>query len=230
MEIQVSLLYQVRVWWLFHQAELIHTLIMSRSRSVKRSPGCENFEDEKPEPPHGNLATHISKDHPLEWAGNSAAPGPSSAPIDQGYTVASAKLMKDFLAKGQLNPKKFPTKKGFLKHFTGWLFEDDLPFTTGKTPRIRQLFKYLKVTYQLPSDTTLWNALAKIYIELHGQVVCELSVSLNCLLQMSWCTYLTFTNRMSSRRSRTATTTELPVKWYSPLPGQLPTSLMTIGI
>ena len=158
---------------------------MSRSRSVKRSPGCENFEDEKPQPPLGNLATHISKDHPLEWAGNSAAPRPSSAPINQGYTAASAKLMKDLLAKGQLNPKKFPTKKGFLKYFAAWLLEDDLPFTMGETPGIRRLFKYLEVTYQLPSDTTVRNALAKIYIELHGQVIHELSVSLNCLLQMS---------------------------------------------
>ena len=37
-------------------------------------------------------------------------------------------------------------------------------------------------------------------------------------------------NRMSSRRSHTAMTTGLPVKWYSPLLGQLPTSSMMIGI
>ena len=37
-------------------------------------------------------------------------------------------------------------------------------------------------------------------------------------------------NRMSSRRSRTAMTTGLPIKWYSPLPGQFPTSSTMIGI
>ena len=85
--------------------------------------------------------------------------------------------MSDYLAEGQLNPKTYPTKKRFLKHFAAWLIEDDLSFTTGETPGIKQLFKYLEVTYQLPSITTIQNALARIYIKLHGQVVCKLSVS-----------------------------------------------------
>ena len=68
-------------------------------------------------------------------------------------------------------------KERVLKHFAAWLIEDDLPFTTGETLGIKQLFKYLEITYQLPSNTTIWNALARIYIELHGQVVHELSVS-----------------------------------------------------
>ena len=85
--------------------------------------------------------------------------------------------MEEFLEKGRLNPKLYPTKKGFLKHFATWLIEEDLPFTTGKSYGIKRLFKYLDVTFQLPSDTTVQNALAKIYIELHGEVVRELSVS-----------------------------------------------------
>jgi hypothetical protein len=47
----------------------------------------------------------------------------------------------------------------------------------GKSHGIKQLFKYLDVTFQLPSDTTVQNALAKIYIELHAEVVHELAVS-----------------------------------------------------
>jgi hypothetical protein len=39
--------------------------------------------------------------------------------------------MEEFLEKGQLNLKLYPTKKGFLKHFATWLIEEDLPFTTG---------------------------------------------------------------------------------------------------
>ena len=85
--------------------------------------------------------------------------------------------MEEFLEKGRLNPKLYPTKKGFLKHFTAWLIEEDLPFTTDESHSIQRLFRYLDVTFQLPSDTTVQNALAKIYIELHGQVVRKLSVS-----------------------------------------------------
>jgi len=85
--------------------------------------------------------------------------------------------MESFLEEGRLNPKVYPTKKGFLKHFAAWLIEEDLPFTTGEAPGIHWLFKYLEITYQLPSDTTVRNVLAKIYIELHGQVVRELLVS-----------------------------------------------------
>jgi hypothetical protein len=85
--------------------------------------------------------------------------------------------MEDYLAEGKLNPKMYPTKAGFLKHFTAWLIEEDLPFTTGEVPGLHRLFKYLEVTYQLPSDTTVRNVLARIYAELHGEVVQELSVS-----------------------------------------------------
>jgi hypothetical protein len=85
--------------------------------------------------------------------------------------------MELFLEEGKLNPKVYPTKKGFLKHFSTWLIEEDLPFMTGEVPGIHRLFNYLDITYQLPSDMTVRNVLAKIYIELHGEVVCELSVS-----------------------------------------------------
>lgn len=97
--------------------------------------------------------------------------------------------MADYLAEGKLNPKAYPTKAGFLKHFAAWIIEEDLPFTTGEAPGLHRLFKYLEVTYQLPSDTTVRNVLAKIYAELHAEVVRELSVShystiLKCILTM----------------------------------------------
>lgn len=85
--------------------------------------------------------------------------------------------MEDYLAEGKLNPKTYSTKAGFLKHFAAWLIEEDLPFTTGEAAGLHRLFKYLDVTYQLPSDTTVRNVLARIYAELHGEVVRELSVS-----------------------------------------------------
>ena len=68
-------------------------------------------------------------------------------------------------------------KRGFLWHFGTWLIEEDLPFTTGESHGIKRLFKYLDISFQLPSDTTVRNALVKIYLELHAEVVQELSVS-----------------------------------------------------
>ena len=147
-----------------------------RTRTVERSKGCDNFDEERPLPRLGNLATHIRIDHPNEWRGDGNAQQASTTPIDQGYTAASTKLMEDYLAEGKLNPKTYPTKAGFLRHFAAWLIEEDLPFTTGEAPGLHRLFKYLEITYQLPSDTTVRNVLARIYAELHGEVVCELSV------------------------------------------------------
>ena len=70
----------------------------------------------------------------------------------------------------------YPTKAGFLKHFTAWLIEEDLLFTTGEAPGLHRLFKYLEITYQLPSDMTVRNVLARIYAEPHGEVIHELLV------------------------------------------------------
>lgn len=84
--------------------------------------------------------------------------------------------MDDFLKEGLLHPHKDPTQKGFLKHFAAWLLEDDLPFDSGESLGIARLFRYLQVRFQLPTDTTVRNELARIYSELHAEVVKELSV------------------------------------------------------
>ncbi|KAI1797442.1 hypothetical protein LXA43DRAFT_847010, partial [Ganoderma leucocontextum] len=67
--------------------------------------------------------------------------------------------------------------KGFNRIFAAWIFEDDLPFTTGESSGLARLFQYLKVHFLLPSDTTVRNALAKIFIDLHGTVVRELAIA-----------------------------------------------------
>lgn len=151
----------------------------ARTRTVKRSEGCTKFEDEKPQPRIGNLTTHTREHHPAQWKGEGASEATlSSKPVDHGYTAASAKLMAEFLEEGRLNPKKDPTQAGFLKHFAAWLLEDDLPFSTGESPGIARLFRYLEIHFQLPTDTTVRNVLARIYIELHAKVVKELSVGI----------------------------------------------------
>ncbi|THU83217.1 hypothetical protein K435DRAFT_620156, partial [Dendrothele bispora CBS 962.96] len=61
--------------------------------------------------------------------------------------------------------------QGFLHLFTSWILDEDLPWTTGKSPSLALLFKYLKANMVLLSDTTVHNQLAKIFAELHGKSV-----------------------------------------------------------
>ena len=84
--------------------------------------------------------------------------------------------MEAYLREGELNPQIVPTKAGFLRIFSAWILDEDLPWTTGQAPTLQMLFKYLKVHYTLPSDTTVRNQLAKIFTELHGKVVREFTV------------------------------------------------------
>jgi hypothetical protein len=106
-----------------------------------------------------------------------ASASTTTTPLDHGYTQASAKIMENILLKGKLNPKIESTQKGFLKVFAAWLLED-LPFTMGKAPGLKRLFHYLDIKYQLPSDTTVRNQLAHIFVSLHSTIVEELSVSI----------------------------------------------------
>jgi len=178
----------------------LNSLPIYRVRTVERSKNCNDFDQEKPQPKLGNLATHTRTSHPKEWEGVEPGAEPTK-PIDQGYTAASAKIMAAYLEEGKLNPAQYPTKKGFLLHFAAWILEDDLPFTTGETPGIHRLFKYLQVSYSLPSDTTVRNQLAKIYIHLHGEIVKELAVCHGCALKLWVAVVLTSNDRKSDRRS-----------------------------
>ncbi|KAF8236848.1 hypothetical protein L208DRAFT_1250162 [Tricholoma matsutake] len=86
--------------------------------------------------------------------------------------------MEVYLKEGELNPEIVATYRGFLCIFSAWIFNESLPWTTGEVPTLQMLFKYFKITYQLPSDTTVRNQLAHIFEELHGKVVCEFVVSI----------------------------------------------------
>ncbi len=88
----------------------------------------------------------------------------------------STEIMADFLKEGELNPQVEITRKGFLRMFSAWILDESLPWTTGEAPTLQMLFKYLQVTYQLPSDTTVRNQLTHIHAELHGKVVHEFAV------------------------------------------------------
>ncbi|KAJ7084205.1 hypothetical protein C8R44DRAFT_721855, partial [Mycena epipterygia] len=85
--------------------------------------------------------------------------------------------MEDFLLDGKLNPVINTTQKNFLKIFAARIIEDDLAFTTGKTDGIHRLFEFLESRYQLPSDTTVRNTLAQMYIDMYRVLKSELAVS-----------------------------------------------------
>jgi hypothetical protein len=68
------------------------------------------------------------------------------------------------------------SQSGFNRLFAAWILDEDLPWVTGETPLLAEIFRYLDVNFQLPSDTTACNQLAHIFAELLGKVVQELAV------------------------------------------------------
>ena len=140
-----------------------------------------SFAEELRRPQVNNLTKHTSLQHAdklreAETAGSGPSTMPSEAPLTHGYTAASAKLMDQWLAEGELNPLVEPTRAGFLCLFAVWILEEDMPWTTGEAPRLRDLFNYLKIQFMLLSDTTVCNTLARIFVDLHAAVVKELAV------------------------------------------------------
>ncbi|KAJ7588338.1 hypothetical protein C8J56DRAFT_785976 [Mycena floridula] len=79
--------------------------------------------------------------------------------------------MAGYLKDGELNPQALKSYGGFIRIFSAWILDESLPWTTGEAPTLQMLFKYLSITYKLPSDTTVKNQLALIFTELYGKVV-----------------------------------------------------------
>jgi hypothetical protein len=141
--------------------------------SFKRMVGKDQlFGDEKPAPALGNLATHYKQHHHGIPVPSDVQPGET-----RGVSASSAKIMADFLVEGKINPAINSTQKNFLKVFTAWIIEDDLPFTTGETPGIQRLFAFLQTRYGLPSDTAVRNTLAEMYVDMYKLVKSELAAS-----------------------------------------------------
>ena len=131
------------------------------------------FDMEPKLPKLQNLATHIS-----ECKGSKTQEGKDHGPTseEQMNVKRSAEMMAAYLKEGELNPEVITTQKGFLRIFAAWILDESLPWTAGEAPTLQMLFKYLKISYQLPSDTTVRNQLACIFKELHGKVVREFTV------------------------------------------------------
>ncbi|KAF8181016.1 hypothetical protein K438DRAFT_1768188 [Mycena galopus ATCC 62051] len=144
------------------------TSSLTVKRTVSRT---ATFEDEKPQPAIGNLATHLRKHgDDLEIPGSAPA-------VTHGVSAASVKIMEDFLREGRLNSAIIPTQLGFNKVFAAWIIEDDHPFTTGQTDGIHRLFQYMESRFLLPSDTTVRNALTRIYTDMFDNLSDELAVN-----------------------------------------------------
>lgn len=119
-----------------------------------------------------NLATHVT-----DCKGTKTNQDLNKSTSEEQMNLKrSAEMMEAYLKEGELNPEVIATYKGFLRIFAAWIFDESLPWTAGEAPTLQMLFKYLKITYPLPSDTTVRNQLVHIFEELHGKVVHEFAV------------------------------------------------------
>jgi hypothetical protein len=170
-----------------------------------------------------NLAGHVGECKGVKDAVKKDEPTSE----EQMNLARSAKLMEAFLKEGELNPAVTTTYKGFLRIFAAWIFDESLPWTTGEAPTLPMLFKYLKITYRLPSDTTVRNQLAHIFNELHGKVVHEFAVSV--MIKFELCPpHWDF--RRSNRRLHMQQIRGRHLRWCIRLHARLRASSMTIGI
>ncbi|KAI0284497.1 hypothetical protein BC826DRAFT_1125437, partial [Russula brevipes] len=144
--------------------------VRSFPRTVDAS---QSFEDEPILPKLNNLASHITECKKSNGPGN---PPSDMSPTPQWNIKRSAELMGQYLKAGELNPEVIPTQKGFLRLFSAWILDESLPWTMGEAPSLHLLFKYLKIRFQLPSDTTVRNQLARIFLELHGKLRIECEI------------------------------------------------------
>lgn len=150
-----------------------------------------------------NLASHTNKKHAAKVADakSGEVPEPSNIPGTNSFSGATRSVMDKYRAEGLANPKREPTQSGFVRMFAAWIIDDDLPFTmgtfetylafvycmirsatlinsslAGESKGLQELFNYIKCKFNLPSDTAVRNAIARIFIELHDQLVKKLSV------------------------------------------------------
>ena len=136
------------------------------------------FDDEEKLPQLNNLATHAFRCNGSKTKTTGSQEDQGPAAVEQLNLKKSAQLMEAYLKDGELNLQVVTTYKGFLRIFSAWILDESLPWTTGEAPTLRMLFKYLKIHYKLPSDTSVRNQLGHIFIELHGKVVREFTVCL----------------------------------------------------
>ncbi|KAJ7582416.1 hypothetical protein C8J56DRAFT_791591 [Mycena floridula] len=121
---------------------------------IRTVPDDASFNDEPKLPKLNNLSGHIStcKGAPKVEASEEAKTGTKG--LDQMNLKRSIEFMEAYLKDSELNLQVVRTYRGFLRIFSAWILDESLPWTTGEAPTLKMLFKYLSITYPLPSDTT----------------------------------------------------------------------------
>lgn len=120
-----------------------------------------------------NLATHViecKEKHAMRYAVKEKRKEDEESEEPLNFN-GSIHLMDDYLNEGKTNPSIEPTYLGFRRIFSAWLIDEGLPWTTGEAPALKKLFKYLKIDFNLPSDTTVRKELDSIFNELEAKVV-----------------------------------------------------------
>lgn len=153
----------------------------------------KTFDDEPILPALNNLSSHATVCQKKQRSNDTDDEVPLTTNLKR-----SAELMAQYLREGELNPAVVPTQRGFLRLFSAWILDESLPWTTGEAPTLRLLFKYLKINFMLPSDTTVRNQLGHIFGELHSKVVREFTVSMGSA-QNEYQTYLTNHKNVKSK-------------------------------
>jgi hypothetical protein len=204
---------------------VIYTHKLHSTRSFQRTVDGPDitFDMESKLPKLNNLAAHVpeckgAKDDKKKEELTSE---------DQINIKCSAELMEAYLKEGELNPEVVATYKGFLHIFLAWIFDESLPWTTGEAPTLQMLFKYLKITYQLPSDMTVCNQLAHIFEELHGKVVRDFAVGTPFHKQLFY--HSSHSSRKSSPRLHMQLIHGLHHRWCILSPARLGVSSMMTG-
>ena len=153
-----------------------HIKLNSTCTFLRTIDGAEiTFDNEPKLPKLQNLASHVTNCKGAK-TNDKMTNEPTSK--EQIHHQKSVEMMEAYLKEGELNPQVIATYKGFLHIFAAWISDESLPWMTGEAPTLQMLFKYLKVTYPLPSDTMVCNQLVHIFEELHGKVVHEFAVSI----------------------------------------------------
>ncbi|KAJ7572408.1 hypothetical protein C8J56DRAFT_709855, partial [Mycena floridula] len=111
------------------------------------------FDDEPKLPPLNNLATHHSQCKGFKQQ-KEPQPEASAKSTNRMNLQKSAEMMASYLKDGELNPQIIATQQGFLRSVAAWILDESLPWTAGEAPTLKMLFKYLKINFQLPSDST----------------------------------------------------------------------------
>lgn len=115
--------------------------VIISTRTVERTlDDTASFTDESPRPGLMNLVAHTNKKHANKVAEARAklAAGESGENVGAeklgagSYSGATRSIMDKFREEGLLNPKREPTRQGFILMLASWIMDDDLPFTTCK--------------------------------------------------------------------------------------------------